>query len=358
MLKISQSASTIWKIIRALDNVLADAETLLIVLHDNPDPDALASGVALKTFCETRYGLAAVIAHGGLINRAENKSMVSELGIPLSIMDEIKLSQYDRIAVVDTQPGRGNNALPPDTFCHIVFDHHASIESTQADLIIYNKKIGATATLLGELLLATSIEIKTNLATAIAYAIRTETQELRREAGKRDIAMYLHVYPLSSLRKIGAISFPKLPNSYFEMLSIALFKAQIFRHFIFVPLGPVVMPEIVAEIADLFLRRERVTWVLVSGLYNSSVYLSLRTTHFNGQAFRVLQKILNDTKNAGGHDTFAGGRIDLEANAINPDELQKQLCNRFAAVFGHENASWKKLINNDVDTDSSDQSSH
>ncbi len=357
MLKISQSASTIPKILRALDDVFANAGTLLIVLHDNPDPDALASGLALKTLCETRYNLTAVITHGGLINRAENKSMVSELGIPLTVMDEVDTTKFDRIAVVDTQPGRGNNSLPHDAYCHVVFDHHASTDAAITDLIIYNKKIGATATLLGELLQAANIEIKTNLATAIAYAIRTETQELRREAGKRDIAMYLHVYPLSSLRKIGTIAFPKLPNSYFEMLCVALFKAQIFRQFIFVPLGAVVMPEIVAEMADLFLRRERVTWVLVSGLYNSSVYLSLRTTHYNGQAFRVLQRILNDTKMAGGHDTFAGGRIDLEPNAISPDDLQEQLCNRFAAVLGYEKASWKKLIsNNDVDMDLSESS--
>ena len=346
MLKFSQSPSTIPKILRALDALFTDVKSLLIVLHDNPDPDALASGMALKTLCESRYAISTAIAHGGMINRAENKSMVSELGITLSNIDKINAKNFDRIAVVDTQPGRGNNSLPPQTHCHLVFDHHATVDNSTADLIIYNKNIGATATLLCELLRAASIDIKTNLATAIAYAIRTETLELQREASSRDAAMYLYVYPLSSLRKIGAIISPNLPNSYFEMLSIALGKALIFRRFIFVPLGNVVIPEIVAEMADLFLRRERVTWVLAMGRYESAVYLSIRTTHYRGGAFRVLQNILNDTKNAGGHDAFAGGRIAIENEDFDLNAVELNIANRFAAHFGFEKAVWKNLVKN------------
>jgi len=327
---------------------MLESKKLLIVLHDNPDPDALAAGLALKTLCETRYDMHVIISHGGLINRAENKSMVSELNIPLTCFGEIETGDFDRIAVVDTQPGRGNNALPADAHCHIVFDHHATIDSESADLIIYNKSLGATATLLGELLQAASIEIKGNLATAIAYAIRTETLELQREAGPRDIRMYLSVYPLSSLHKIGAITWPKLPNSYYEMLSIALIKAQIFRYLVFIPIGHVVMPEIVAEIADLFLRRERVTWVLAMGFYNSHAYFSLRTSHYKGQAFRILQNILDDAKNAGGHETFAGGRLAVDLDANKMIDLENKIAKRFAANLGYRSAGWKKLVNNDI----------
>ncbi len=347
MLRISQSPGTIRKILRALDDILAGARNLLIVLHDTPDPDAIAGGMALQALCASRYGIDASIAHGGMINRAENKAMVSELGVRLHSLDSIRFGDFDRIAVVDTQPGRGNNALSPDTHCHIVFDHHSTMESGTTDLVIYNKRIGATATLLGELLHAAAVNIKTNLATAIAYAIRTETLELQREASERDIQMYLSVYPLSSLRKIGAISWPKLPNFYFEMLAVALVKAKIFRHLIFIPIGEVAIPEVVAEMADLFLRRERVTWVLVMGYFSSHAYFSLRTTHYKGQAFRILQNILKDDTNAGGHDTFAGGRLAID-QTLSSEEIEDQIKTQFAASFGYKRAGWKKLINNSI----------
>jgi len=348
MKKISQSPSTISQIVRALDALFVESKDLLIVLHDNPDPDALAAGMALKTLSESRYGMNVVISYGGLINRAENKTMVSELNIPLTCFDDVDIRAFDRIAVVDTQPGRGNNALPAEAHCHLVFDHHATMETETADLVVYNKKIGATATLLGELLQEASVDIKSNLATAIAYAIRTETLELQREASPRDIRMYLSVYPISSLHKIGAISWPKLPNSYYEMLSIALVKAQIFRYFVFIPIGEVVMPEIVAEMADLFLRRERVTWVLAMGFYNSHAYFSLRTSHYKKQAFRILQNILDDARNAGGHDTFAGGRLAVDSDGDKMKDMENKIAERFAAGFGYKDAGWKKLVNNKI----------
>ncbi|RPH99919.1 MAG: hypothetical protein EHM72_10670 [Calditrichaeota bacterium] len=329
-----------------IDKILANARSLLVILHDNPDPDALAAGFALKTLAEIRCHVPTTITYGGLINRAENKSMVKELEIPAIRFDTVALEQFDRIAMVDTQPGRGNNPLPETAHCHLVFDHHALEKPQDVDLLVYNRNIGATATLLCELLFAADIEIKSNLATAIIYAIRTETQELRREAHKRDIQVYLTLYPISSLRKIGAIAFPKLPDSYFEMLFVALQRALIYRQFIFVPLAQVPAPEIIAEMADLFLRRTYVTWVLVMGQYENSIYFSLRTTHSEGQAFRILQQILEDCVNAGGHETFAGGRVDLNEN-YEFQQLQQKTLARYAAIFGHQDAVWRHLIQAD-----------
>lgn len=343
MTKISQSPSTINKILNALKRTLSSAKKLLVVLHDNPDPDALASGMALKALCEQHFDLQVTVTYGGLINRAENKAMVQELEIEIVPFDSIDVKSFDRIATVDTQPGRGNNALPKKAHCHVVFDHHASSNSGKSDLIVYNRKIGATVTLLGELLLESGLEIKPYLATAVVYAIRTETQELRREATKRDISVYLKLYPLCSLKKLGLIAQPTLPHEYFEMLLIALQKAQIFRQILYVPIGEVDSPEIVAEMADFFLRRERVTWVLVTGLYESSMYLSLRTTHMKGQAFRVMQKVIDDRVNAGGHETFAGGRIDFDSFS-EFKHIDEKLAARYADIFGFKEVTWKKLL--------------
>ncbi len=342
-MKISQSPSTLKKVLLSLRNTLCPAKSLLVLLHDNPDPDALASGMALKSLCEQLFDINVTITYGGLINRAENKSMLTELEMQIVPFDKVDVKKFERLATVDTQPGRGNNALPEKTHCHLVFDHHASSDDANADVIIYNRHIGATATLLGELLLDSGVEIKANLATAIVYAIRTETQELRREATKRDISVYLKMYPLCSPQKIGAIAYPTLPNVYFEMLLIALQKAQIFRHVLYVPIGKVDSPEIVAEMADFFLRRERVTWVLATGLYSSSLFLSLRTTHTKGQAFRVMQKIIDSTVNAGGHDTFAGGRIDFESFS-DYKNIDDKIAQRYADIFGFKDVKWKKLL--------------
>jgi nanoRNase/pAp phosphatase (c-di-AMP/oligoRNAs hydrolase) len=342
MKKISLSPSTVQQVLQRLEEVLRNGRSLLVIMHNNPDPDALASALAVKTLAEARFNVPTTLCYGGMINRAENEKMVKELEIPAVRFESLNPNDFDRFAMVDTQPGRGNNPLPPHIYCHLVFDHHQSDGVVNTDLMIYNRKIGATATLLCELLIAAGVEIKTNLATALIYAIRTETQELRREAQKRDVEVYLTLYPLCSLRKIGEIAYPKLPNSYFEMLSIALQKALIFRHIIFVPLGSVPLPEIVAETADFFLRRNRVTWVLVMGQYNSGAFFSLRTTHAEGHAFRILQNILDDKINAGGHESYAGGRLTLSSEQSIHD-MEVKIAERYAAVLGYTEIQWKPL---------------
>ncbi|MBN1466480.1 DHH family phosphoesterase [candidate division KSB1 bacterium] len=345
MIKFSQLPNKIKTVLKALENQLQGAKTLLILLHNNPDPDAIASGFALAALADSLCGVAATIAYNGILGRAENRAMVSLLDIPLVKTSSIRYSGYDRIAMVDTQPGQGNNPLPAGMHTHIVFDHHASSANIDADLVVYNSKLGATATLLCELLMAAKVDIKINLATAIAYAIRSETQELRREANKRDIQAYLAVYPLCSLPKMGAITNPTLLNSYFQELAIALNRACKFRHLIFIPLGYVDAPEIIAEMSDLFLRRERTSWALAVGNIQDSMYLSLRTNKKNARAFRVIQRIVGDNENAGGHNQFAGGKIDLEkADASDMMLLEEDVRTRFAAVLGIKNANWKPLI--------------
>ena len=345
MIKFSQSPSRIKAVLSALENQFINAKSVLIVLHDNPDPDAIASGFALAVLAESFGDVNATIAFGGLLGRAENRAMVSQLEIPLEQIQKIKFEKFDRIAMVDTQPGQGNNSLPCHVHTHIVFDHHASSSDIDADLVVYNSKLGATATLLTELLRVANIDLKVNLATAIAYAIRSETQELRREANKRDIQAYLSVYPACSLPKMGAITNPGLLDTYFHELAIALNRACRFRHLMYIPLGYVDSPEIIAEMADLFLRRERTSWVLAVGNVNGSMYLSLRTSNKDARAFRVVQRIVGDTTNAGGHNQFAGGRIDLEE--AEPGDmliLEEDVRARFASVLGIKKANWKPLI--------------
>jgi len=345
MHKYSQSPSRIKTVLGALERELKKAKSVLIVLHDNPDPDAIASGLALATLAESYCGVQATIAYGGLLGRAENRAMVSLLEIPLVKIETIDFKKFDSIAMVDTQPGQGNNSLPAQIRTNIVFDHHASSSMIDSDLVVYNSKIGATATLLCELLFTAKIDLKVNLSTAIAYAIRSETQELRREANKRDIQAYLTVYPICSLPKMGAITNPSLVDNYFHELAIALNRACKFRHLMYIPLGYVSVPEIIAEMADMFLRRERTSWVLAVGNINSTMYLSLRTNKKDAKAFRIIQKIVQNTVNAGGHEQFAGGRIDLEK--ADPSEmifLEEEVRSRFASALGIKKANWKPLL--------------
>jgi nanoRNase/pAp phosphatase (c-di-AMP/oligoRNAs hydrolase) len=102
---------TVEKELAQLERVVGGKEQMLIVIHNNPDPDAIMSGEALRHLVKTRYGVDTSIAYGGDVGRAENRALVRKLGIRMKQFRRIRLAKYDVVACVDTQPGAGNNLL-------------------------------------------------------------------------------------------------------------------------------------------------------------------------------------------------------------------------------------------------------
>jgi nanoRNase/pAp phosphatase (c-di-AMP/oligoRNAs hydrolase) len=334
-----------------LDRVLQGEYKLLIVVHDNPDPDAIAAAAALRYLAEKRYGSRASIAFGGIIGRAENRAMVTKLNISMKQINRVRLERYERIAMLDTQPGAGNNSLPSDTVCHIVIDHHPCRPNLRAELVLINPQVGATATLLVEWLDESGLAIPTNLATALAYAISSETQDLGRESSKRDIQAYFKVFTKSSMRKLAQIIHPSLPRSYFIAVAKTLHRAKTFRNLICAHLGEIPTPDIVAEMADFLLRHERMRWSLCTGQFGDELIISLRSSYPKARAGKLVRRLIaNRIKSArnkvGGHDMTAGGRIPLTTGTgEEATDLENTLSQDLARVMGYKEPDWKPLLN-------------
>ena len=96
---------------------------VLIVCHDNPDPDALASALAIKHLCES-IGHEPTIVHGGMIEHQQNRAMVKllEMDVRRIILDwevEDILTDSDLVICVDFSHPGANNILPPVSYTHL-----------------------------------------------------------------------------------------------------------------------------------------------------------------------------------------------------------------------------------------------
>jgi len=337
--------SEIQQQLEQLDSVLEKAKHLLIIVHNNPDPDAIATAAALSYLVRSRMGISTSIAYGGSIGRAENRAMVHKLKIHMKQIGKINFAKYDRIALVDTQPGAGNNSLPPNQKCHIVIDHHPYRDKVKADLVIIKPGIGVSATILIEWLKQSGTEITADLATALSYAISSETQNLGRETSGRDIQAYLSVYVKSSVRKLAQITHPKLMHSYFVSLVKAVTHSSTFRNLICAHLGEVPAAEMVAEMADFLLRHERMGWSFCTGVFKGQLHLSVRSSNPRANAGKLIKKLVPDPNAVGGHDMIAGGHIVLENQKKKEiKDLEEKLQQEFALVMGYKNAEWKPLL--------------
>jgi nanoRNase/pAp phosphatase (c-di-AMP/oligoRNAs hydrolase) len=304
----------------------------LVLTHDNPDPDALASTALLCNVLRRAFKQRATAAYGGIVGRAENREMVRSLHLEISHVRHLSLKRYRHFALVDTQPRTGNNQLPAGVQPDLVIDHHPMRKPTlAAPFVDIRPSYGATATILGEYMLAAGIRPTHALATALIYAIRSETQDFSREFAGPDKAIYDLFFPLADHRLLARIQNPRLPLAYFADLHAALERLETVDSLILSHLGEVGQPDIVPELADLLLRMEGKTWSLVTGFFGDRMYLSIRTTNPRAEAGALMRRLIGRRGKGGGHGRTAGGWID--AAHLGPAErarLQSAIAEKLA----------------------------
>jgi nanoRNase/pAp phosphatase (c-di-AMP/oligoRNAs hydrolase) len=334
------------KRVRALLKVLEGGHEFLIVLQDSPDPDAIASAAALRYLIARKVGLPAVVAYGGIIGRAENRALLREVGFDMQHVRNIEFGDFDFVAMVDTQPGVGNNALPPGTPVQVVIDHHPRAPGTRrARFADVRARLGATTTILYAYLKALRLEVPHSLAVALLYGIRSDTMELGRHATYADTTALLDLYPRVDKRVLASISMPDLPPVYFQLLAAALNRTEVAGGVVVSSLGNLNFPDMIAEVADLLLRIEGVEWVMCYGFYERRLLASIRTKDPEGDADAVVRHVVEGLGSGGGHRVMAGAQVPVTADTVAERErLASELVGRFRAVLGVSDRTVRPLL--------------
>lgn len=309
---------------------------IVIVVHDNPDPDCLASALALSHLFREKIAVEPVIAFSGMIGRSENLIMAGILEIPLVPLEIVDLSGYSVVCMLDTQPLTGNNSLDPAVPVDIVIDHHPLRDSSRGcRWVDVRDGYGVTATILYEYLLANGIAIDTKLATAIFYAIKSDTQDLGREASLPDREAYLNLFPLVDKQLLCQITNPRQPIEYFRTIRRTLDHSRIYGRAVVVNMHQVIFPELVAEMADFLLKLEEVEVVLAFGEYSRELVLSLRTSSLDMNAGEMVKRLVNGIGVGGGHGFVAGGKIlPLTDDSAAIQGIEEILTSRFLMEMG------------------------
>jgi nanoRNase/pAp phosphatase (c-di-AMP/oligoRNAs hydrolase) len=313
----------------------AGSGPVLILTHDNPDPDGLASGKALAMLLKTAWNISSQLLYSGLIQRPENRAMLNLLTPEWVHADLLpELDQFSALALVDTQPGAGNNRLPQTHIPHIVIDHHHPIRETirLAPFTDVRPDIGATATLMSQYLETARVSPDADLATALFYALKTDTRGLSRGASPIDEAFYIKLLAHIDHQKLIQIEQAGLPQNYFCAITQGLQAAQVYARSVVADIGPMHRPDLAAEIADLLIRLEEARAVLCLGLHEETLYLSIRTKPTSQDAGLLVQQVIVDPGKAGGHGTMAGGQVPLSGQEVT--RLSEAIVSRFLQVMG------------------------
>lgn len=333
--------------LRRLSAVLEGARSMLIIVQNTPDPDAIAAAAALREIANERHDIACSIGHSGAVWRAENLALLKYLGLNTRALNDLDLSRFDRLSMVDAQPGAGNVNFDSSLRLDVVIDHHPIRRETRsAKFTDIRSRYGATSTILYEYLKAAKIDVSPPLATAMVYGIRSDTQDLGRESTRADLEAFLDLYPLANARALGRIVQAPLPRSYFSKLRIALDQAAVHGTRVVSFLGPLDSQEMVAEAADLLLRADDVNWAMCSAIIDGWLHLSLRTTDRERHAGHVARNLGGRRGFGGGHQALAAAQIPLPEKPLSNGKIEamiRGITKRFLKATGNPNEPGEPL---------------
>jgi nanoRNase/pAp phosphatase (c-di-AMP/oligoRNAs hydrolase) len=334
--------------VERLGKLFGTRKRALVLPHDNPDPDSMASAWALATLL-TKIGVPADIAYGGIIGRAENAAFVNVLKLPIVPVSQIHFDDYDLFAITDTQQGVKNHALPEGTIADIVIDHHPlredPVQNPFADL---GGAYGATSTMLTEYLRAARLHPAPELATALYYGIKADTRDLERQTRDPDVDCYLWLFPQIARDLLSQIEHPELPLRYFRMYHQAIERARLYSTAVLTDLGEVYSPDMVAEVSERLSFLEGAKWSLAYGSYRSQLYLSLRVRDRRMNAGRLIRETCADFGgSAGGHGSMAGARLPLTGRRANREAFRQKVLRKFKEAFRIEGERGVSLLSDE-----------
>jgi nanoRNase/pAp phosphatase (c-di-AMP/oligoRNAs hydrolase) len=284
-----------------------DAESVLILLQDDPDPDAIASALALRVLLG-RTKAAAPIATFGAITRPENQAMTRILEIEVETIAPAAVSGWDRIAMVDAQPAFFEEPLPE---IDLVIDHHPEDTPVRARIKDVRPSYGATSTILWEYLRAVDAKFTPRLATALLYGIKSDTQHLERGAVRADMDAFAFLHTHANHGALRRIERPELSDAALDALAAAIGRRRLVAGVVFVHAGAIAYPELVAQFADFFLQSQGAEWSVVSGTVDATLYVSVRNVGYVRAAGPVVRRAFGELGGAGGHRTMARAVIPL-----------------------------------------------
>jgi len=317
---------------------------LVILPHDNPDPDALASAAALKYMFAALARKEAQIALGGIVGRAENRAMLTYLNITLVPVGEMAFDGKTAVVLVDTQPGRINNSLPEGIVPAAVIDHHPAYgDYPGVPFLDLRDQYGATSTIVTEYLRESKLVPEPKIATALFYGISAETQDLGREATAADIEASHFLYPYTNKRRLSKIENARVPREYFRVFREAIERAALYDKVVVSLLGEVQYPDMVAEVADFLLRLDQVEWAAAIGTFGSCLHCSIRTIDREVNAGDLLQRVLG-SRSAGGHDMIAGGRLHVGDDPAARERAAAMVRDRLLGALGVDPAIGQPLV--------------
>ena len=292
------------KLRRFYDQFSGSHQVLIVI---NADPDAIASAMAVRRLLWRKVS-GVTISNINTINRPDNLAMIRLLGVKLVPFADIKVDQFSRVVIVDSQPD--HNEFMANLNVGVIIDHHPD-SGCKAPYMDIRPQYGATSTILTEYLRSAKIQPSTKLATGLYHGIKTDTNDFKGKTQIEDVRAFQYLFHYANIHLARKIEQADLRFDLLKYFKIALQNMRRRKGKVYVHLGNVVNPDVCVLVADFFMRVNTVTWSIVSGVCEKKLTIIFRNDGIRKNAGKVAKEGFGMLGNAGGHKNMARAEIAL-----------------------------------------------
>ncbi|KDE59227.1 RNA-binding protein [Halostagnicola sp. A56] len=334
-----------------LKRVLASYDDVAVLMHPNPDPDAMACAMGVAEIADT-VETSATLQYSGEIRHQENRAFRTVLDLDLETVESSSDLAADAVVLVDHNTPRGfTGAQTVEPV--VVVDHHPGNGAGTAFTDV-RPDYGAASTIIVEYLEdmdATmadddddesegGFEISSDLATGLLYGIQSDTNNLTKGCSKAEFDACAFLFPGIDEDDLDRIANPQVSDDVLQIKAKAITEKRVEGSFATCDVGTISNVDAIPQAADELMHLEGVTAVVVYGENDGTLHLSGRSRDDRVHMGETLRHVVSDIPmaNAGGHARMGGGQLSVEhMRGIGPSdgltcvELEDRL---FAAMAG------------------------
>ncbi|MFB6129706.1 MAG: DHHA1 domain-containing protein [Salinigranum sp.] len=319
-------------------NRIADREEIAVLMHPNPDPDAMAAAIGVACLAQ-QVDTRAVIQFPGQIRHQENRAFRNVLDLDLERIDHVSDLAAEAVVLVDHNEPRGfagaGGVLP-----FAVVDHHPG-DGTGEAFTDVRTDYGACSSIIAEYFRNVGAEpvppdmhasevdadyiVPSRVATGLLYGVLTDTKNLTNGCSEPDFTASGYLYPGVNEDLLDRIANPQVSSEVLEAKARAIAGRQVEGPFAVSDIGSLSNVDAIPQAADELIRLEGVTAVVICGERDGTIHLSGRSRDDRVHMGRVLEAAVSEypIANAGGHARMGGGQIPVADAAVGTDGGQQ-----------------------------------
>jgi nanoRNase/pAp phosphatase (c-di-AMP/oligoRNAs hydrolase) len=295
---------------------MARGKNLLICIKGYPDPDNIASALALQWIAK-QFEIKTRIIHFEEISHYENRALVKKLDLEIEDYENsgINLADWQYYAVNDAQSPELPIKMPSTCQLLVFVDHHKALGTVQATFLDVREHSGSTSAMYAEYLMDGSLKFEGTtveqgkIATALMHGIRTDTDNFA-TAMPMDYRASEFLARYMDRDLLHLISRQSIPAKTMDLTQIALQRKDIRGTFMFAGVGFVRDEDRdgIGQCADYLLHREGIDTVIVYGIVgNEIIDGSLRTRSHTLDPDKWIKDVFGQDQNG---QFYGGGRKD------------------------------------------------